>query len=108
MSDYLYSDVEERAGDDLQPEVLEAIEKFRAMPVDERASRPLLFWLLGTGTPPYKEDKDEAMYTDVASNPEHICANCIHAYLQILTNKLICDHLEGEIAYEGWCRWWED
>lgn len=84
--------------------VLDAIEEFRSLPVEERKERPLLFWLLGEkGTPPYKFTKLEAAYTD--ESPYDVkCANCLSTYLHVTSGTLICDQMRGVIVEEGWCR----
>lgn len=104
-SDHLYRDIERRAKR-LVPEMRAAIQKFRSLPLEERKKQPLLYWLLGTGTPAYKADKQEAGYVDETNISTQYCANCIHMYHNVLTKKNICAYIEGEVEPRGWCKWW--
>jgi len=99
MNDYL------NTGDDAQPEVKEAIERFRELPEDERED-VLLYWLLGSGTPPYKVSKQDSEYTDAAEGKQ-TCDNCEFLYLKNANNKYICSQIRGRVKPEGWCNRWE-
>ena len=101
MYDYL------NAGNDAQPEVLEAIERFRELPEEERQEEVLLYWLLGSGTPPYKVSKEDSEYTDDADSKQS-CDNCEFLYLKNNNNKYICSQIRGRVKPSGWCNRWEN
>tara|TARA_Y100000310_G_C20543474_1_gene744458 strand:- start:661 stop:1020 length:360 start_codon:yes stop_codon:yes gene_type:complete len=90
------------------PEVQAAIKRFRSLPLRERVKRPLLYWLLGDGTPPFKLTKPEAAYLRVSpfAHLGHICGTCLHAYTHTTTGTMICDQMRGVIHNEAWCRLW--
>lgn len=96
-----YKDV----GNNAQPEVRQAIARFKK----EGKSGVLLYWLLGSGTPPYKMGKGDAKYTDKANGKDK-CVNCEFAYSKSyreaknLKSRHICSQISGPIALEGWCR----
>ncbi len=92
-----------------QPEVVEAVERFRDLPPEARARLPLLYWLLGGGTPAYKMGKEESEYGPPP--PEHrqhghICGNCRYGYARLINGQMLCSQIEGQIAWEAWCRLW--
>lgn len=90
-----------------QPEVVEAVERFRTLPARVRARLPLVYWLLGDGTPPYKMSKDDSAYG--APPPQakgQVCGNCRFAYVRILTGDIICSQIEGRVGWGAWCRLW--
>lgn len=90
-----------------QPEVKEAVERFRELPYEERSKLPLLWWLLGaTGTPPYKTPPLERAYVD-ESPYENNCDNCQHMYYHPASDTYICDQISGVIQPEGWCQVWK-
>ena len=91
-----------------QPEVVSAVERFRRLPAKSRGGLPLLYWLLGNGTPPYKMSKEASVYGPTP--PTHrgeICGNCRFAYARVLNGQLICSQIEGDIAWGAWCRLWQ-
>ena len=90
-----------------QPEVQRAVRRFRSLPVAQQERVPLLYWLLGSGTPPYKMAPEDANYVDPGENPEQTCANCAHAWQNPGTGIMICAMIEGPIAPAAWCRFWE-
>lgn len=90
-----------------QPEVVEAVERFRSLPARVRAKLPLLYWLLGAGTPPYKMTREDSDYG--APPPQaagHVCGNCRFAYARVLTGDVICSQIEGRVGWAAWCRLW--
>lgn len=102
------------AGTDAPPEVAEAVSRFRGLPDEERERIPLLYWILGSGTPPYKMAKDDARYTDRSADTDTVCANCEYMYTKTATvvdpdsePLHICSQVTGSVRPMGWCRLWE-
>lgn len=93
-------------GPDAHPGVREAVQQFRGLPESEREDDVLLYWLLGSGTPPYKMSQADADYTDEASGNQ-TCANCEYLYEEYTSGRLICSQIRGEVSADGWCRLWE-
>jgi len=87
--------------------VQEAIQEYRALPEDERVETPLLYWLLGDGTPPFKMTKVEAGYIDDSPYNQN-CGNCTHAYTHVTSGIAICDQMRGVIEPQAWCRVWSE
>jgi len=102
---YLYSDVEKYAKP--QPEVEAAIKRFRALPEEQKAKTPLLYWLLGAGTPPYKMSKEDSKYSDISPHADRVCANCEFQYIKTANGHYICSQISGRIRPEGWCKLWK-
>ncbi len=94
------------AGENAPPEVKRAIAKFRRLPIAQKESVPLLYWLLGSGTPDYKMSKEDAEYVDQSEIDFQNCANCISAFQHVTSGEFICDQMEGEIQGEAWCKLW--
>jgi hypothetical protein len=88
------------------PEVQAAVERFRLLPESEKEKLPLLYWLLGEGTPPYKMSRIDSKYTVLSPVAGQNCANCIFTYLQPKRNVYICSQIAGTILPEAWCRLW--
>ena len=93
------------------PKVKEAIEEFRALEEPEKTTRPLLYWLLGSGTPEYKMSKLDSDYVKQSSIPNKTCDNCEYAYTKTVTlteqnPDHICSQIAGRIHAKGWCRLW--
>jgi hypothetical protein len=95
------------AGKDAQPEVKKAVERFRKLPAEERKKQPLLYWLLGTGTQPYKTSREDSQYADKTSGKQR-CDNCVHAFKNLTSGKHICSQIQEEIKPAGWCNLWEE
>ena len=95
------------AGTEAPPEVQEAILRWQSLPEEERRDQPLLYWLLGSGTPEYKMDPEYANYTDESTVDNQTCANCEFTYLKIANKKFICSQISGGIHPNGWCRLWQ-
>lgn len=104
MADYEYP---RAAGPKAQPEVQEAVERYREeVSEEEKERRPLLYWLLGSGTPPYKMGKEESEYVDETSQAQK-CANCRFAYQKVIDSKrFICSQIDGFIKPAGTCKLW--
>jgi len=90
-----------------QPEVAEAVERWREE-VDEETKEnvPLLYWLLGTGTPPYKMEKGDADY-DTKPHNDMRCGNCEY-YYEGMDGSGVCSQVRGNIQRSHWCRLWEE
>lgn len=95
------------AGKNAQPEVKKAIERFRKLPAEERSKKPLLYWLMGTGTQPYKMSKEDSQYTDKTHGKQR-CDNCVFAFKNVVSGKYICSQIQEEIKPAGWCNLWEE
>lgn len=99
-----YESVDENA--DPQPEVQEAVERFREMDPEDRDTNILLYWLLGSGTPPYKMSKEDSHYSHTSGNQEEACANCEYLYQKVTTGDHICSQIRGKVKPGGWCNQW--
>lgn len=107
VSQYSYPD----AGKEAQEKVKEAIELFKQLPDEEKANTPLLYWLLGSGTPEYKMSKQDSDYTEQTEIETQTCDNCEFAYTKTITvpsgdPDIICSQVTGRIHAKGWCRLW--
>ena len=96
----------EDAGENAPLLVQQVIAQFRTLAEEERADKPLLYWLLGSATPPYKESKADAAYVAVSQVPGQDCENCRFAYENIKSGRLICSLIDGYIHLSGWCLRW--
>lgn len=94
-----------RAGRNAPIEVRRAIQAFRRLPLKLRAQTPLLYWLLGDGTPPYKMAPADADYIEEGRGPE-LCANCAYAFQHVTSREYICSQISGPIQPRAWCRLW--
>jgi hypothetical protein len=99
----LYQDA---GGAKAQPEVQQAVERYRSLPPEERARLPLLYWLLGAGTPPYKMSGKDSEYVDQTANPKETCDNCEYAY-KAIDGTFICSKIRPRVEPKGWCRLWD-
>jgi len=96
------------AGEDAQPEVKEAIERFRKLSPEERSKQPLLYWLLGEGTPDLKISQKDAEYVDKSEKEGQTCGNCEYIYKAGMKGeRYICSQITGDIKPAGWCKYWE-
>lgn len=100
---HYYSDVPENA----QPEVKKAIERWRNLPIEERKDQVLLWWLLGSGTPPYKMPPKDALYVDESKNNNSNCGNCEYLYIKTSNGHHICSQISGDVNPNGWCKLWK-
>jgi len=94
------------AGSNAQPEVKAAMDRFRRLPEDIRAKKPLWSWLLGEGTPRFKVSAEDSEYVDKSPDDHHVCANCEFFYLHIPTHDGICSEIEPRVKAAGWCNRW--
>ena len=94
------------AGEDAQPEVKEAIERFRQLPEEERAKKPLWAWLLGEGTPDFKASAEDSEYSDMSHMPNHTCGNCESMYFHLGSQKWVCSQIGPHVELPGWCNRW--
>lgn len=88
------------------PEVQKAVKRFRRLPFVQKENTPLLYWLLGDGTPPYKMDPVDADYVGLSAVPGQTCGNCEFAFAHVGTGTVICSQIRDPIRLEGWCRLW--
>jgi len=87
-----------------QPEVREAVQRFRQTVPEEVAEEDaLLYWLLGTGTPDYKMSKEDSEYQSAPSGGEQ-CGNCEYLYASNESGNLICSKIRGPVEWSGWCK----
>ena len=101
MIRYEYED----AGPNARPGVQEEIKNFHRMVQQDKMQLPLLYWLLGSGTPPYKMSKYDTKYTN-KSLGDSKCGNCEYLYYKPARDKYICSWIRGRIMPEGWCNKW--
>lgn len=100
---YQYAEAGQHAPDLVQ----QAIRQFHEeVPDDEKEDTPLLYWLLGDGTPSYKMSKPDSDYVEEPNGDEK-CGNCEYAYKEVVSDKFICSKVRGEIQPEHWCRLWD-
>ena len=85
--------------------VQKAISQFRRLPIEERRKKPLLYWLLGSGTPPYKMTKKGSNYIGKPYRGQK-CGNCRFTFQRYVNDELICSQIQGNIELEHWCRLW--
>lgn len=102
------------AGKNAPDSVKAAIEEFRNLSPEERAKTPLLYWLLGEGTPNYKMSKKDSRYVDVSQVKGQACGNCKSLYKRVTNGKYVCSQIneigspsEGKISISGWCNFWK-
>lgn len=100
-SQYLYP----KAGINANPNVQKAIEQFRNLPDDVKKNKPLLYWLLGSGTPPYKMSKKDSSYQGKPYRGQN-CGNCRFTFMRFLNKELICSQIQGNIELDHWCKLW--
>ena len=88
-----------KAGTHAPPEVRAAIHRWRTrVPPSIKKRIPLLYWLLGDSTMPYKMSKPDAKYGPAPARYRgQICGNC----------RFACSQMEGRIKLGLWCRLWK-
>jgi len=108
------SNLYREAGQKAPDSVKAAIEEFRKLSPEERAKTPLLWWLLGEGTPNYKMSKRDSEYVDVSKVKGQTCQNCKFLYKRMDDGKFICSQInendlpsQGEVKLAGWCNLWK-
>ena len=97
----------DEAGINAPESVKHAIREYHALPDEVKENTPLLYYILGSGTPPYKMTQEDSEYTDQATDSTMNCANCEFAYMKVITSKYICSQIRDEIKPEGWCNQWK-
>lgn len=95
----------ENAGYNANPFVKRAINEFRNLPIEIRRKKPLLYWLLGSGTPPYKMSKKDSNYIGRTVKGQN-CGNCRFTFRRYVNNELICSQIQGNVKLDHWCRLW--
>ena len=93
------------AGKQAPFEVREAIARWRKFPKKKRDSKPLLYWLLGSGTPPYKMTKKDSNYKGKSYRGQN-CGNCRYTFRRHVNDELICSQIRGNVELNHWCRLW--
>lgn len=82
---------------------------YRRLPVvspeGDKSQMPFLYSLLGSGTPPEKMNKIDSAYQSRPVGQQR-CENCSSAYLNLVSDDLICSQIEGTIERNAWCRLW--
>jgi len=102
--DYEYPSV---PPEDAPPEVKDAIERFRnEVPEEIKQDTPLLYWLLGEGTPDYKFQKEDADYQNKPKDGMR-CGNCEY-YYEGMDGSGVCSWVRGNIQRSHWCRFWKE
>lgn len=94
-----YKDAYDAAPPETQEAIQAALER-------KDPDTPLLYELLGSGTPPFKMPQDAADYTDESPKDEQACQNCEFFYVGA-DGKGICSQVRGEVVGPGWCRLWQ-
>lgn len=102
-ADYMYPDAPH---EDAPQEVKEAVKRWREdVDMEQKREQPLVYWLLGTGTPDYKMSKPDS---DYQHQPEQgmMCSNCEYYYVGV-DGRAVCSQVRGKVQGEHWCRLWE-
>ena len=94
-----------KAGINANGYVQMAIEQFRSLPDDVKKNKPLLYWLLGSGTPPYKMTKKDSKYMGKPYRGQN-CGNCRFTFMRWVNKELICSQIQGNIELDHWCKLW--
>ena len=109
MEYFLFDDSEsnlyEDAGVFANGHVKKAIQEFRNLSPEERAKKPLLYYLLGSGTPPYKMTKKDSNYVGKTVNRMN-CGNCRFTFQRHVNKEYICSQISGNVELDHWCRLW--
>ncbi len=95
----------QEAYDKAPKETKRVIESFQRETKALRDKKPLLYYILGSGTPPYKMSKEDSKYVDKASGKQN-CGNCIFTFQNYVKKTYICSQIRGTIKLGGWCKLW--
>ena len=95
----------QEAYDKAPKETKRVIESFQRETKALRDKKPLLYYILGSGTPPYKMSKEDSKYVDTASGKQN-CGNCIFTFQNYVKKTYICSQIRGTIKLGGWCKLW--
>ena len=92
--------------DDAPEGVREAVEVWREeVPDAVKYEVPLLYWLLGAGTPDYKMPKDAAGYVERPVDGMR-CDNCEY-YYEAPDGSAVCSQVRGDVEADHYCDLWE-
>lgn len=94
------------AGAQAPAPVKKVIADFSRLPPDVQEREPLLYYLLGSGTDPYKMDPEIAEYTDESQKEGQTCGNCERAFQKVSNGQYLCSQIRGWIVPPGWCKLW--
>lgn len=94
-----------KAGINANRYVQKAIQEFRTLPNNVKEQKPLLYWLLGSGTVPYKMSKKDSLYQGKPFRGQK-CGNCRFTFMRWVNKELICSQIQGNIKLEHWCNLW--
>lgn len=94
------------AGEGAPESVQQAIEDFHKLPESIKETTPLLYYILGSGTPPYKMTREDSEYTDKSQVDKHTCGNCTFTFRHVASKAYICSQIRDEIVPAGWCNQW--
>ena len=100
-NEYVYP----KAGLNANPLVKKAINQFRSLPNELKSQKPLLYWLLGSGTPPYKMSKKDSHYQGKPFRGQN-CGNCRFTFMRLVNKELICSQIAGNVELDHWCKLW--
>lgn len=110
ITSFLYKGV----GTAAQLEVQKAIERFRKLPLEERSKTPLLFWLLGSSTPPYKAIPSDVSYFEKTIIENQTCGNCHFCWIHAVNKSVVICSIVNEnllpnrsLNLNGWCDRWK-
>lgn len=87
------------------PHAKALLDEYHHLSEKQRGKYPPLYWILGTGTPPFKFDKKDVDYKPAEG--KETCGNCHYAYQKVITKKYICSWVSGKIRPEDWCNRWK-
>ena len=93
------------AGRDAPELVQQAIDDFHNLPSYIKNKKPLLYWLLGSGTPPYKMAPEDVEYTPM-HDTEAMCHNCEFMYMKMSNGSKICSQILGNVSPSCWSNQW--
>jgi len=93
------------AGPKAQPEIKQAVERFKSLPENKRKAKSLLTWLLGPDSFPYKASAEDCEYTKF-SDYEACCNNCEHLSFKIANRQPTCSQIQPYVDILGWCNRW--
>jgi hypothetical protein len=99
------------------------IDAWRQRSLEERKSRPLLYAILGDGTPLFKFDPEDIAYTEATEGlregfgkdgPDttgyklgQACGNCRSLFIHKTSGVRICDQMKVTVREKAWCNRWE-
>lgn len=102
MANFEHNKAREKAPQSVQ----DRIEEYDKLSKEQKEKIPLLYWILGTGTPAYKMSKKDSHYIEESDVPNQDCANCKYLYWNVSRERYICSQIRGEVVEEAWCHLW--